>query len=87
MAEPALNSALEQLNDAQRVFQRGTVPDAIYMFKHALVQDAAYSSLLKSKRQQYHQRIAATMVERFAEEAEAQPEFVAHQFTEAGLTK
>ena len=87
MAEPALNSALEQLNDAQLVFQRGTVPDAIYMFKHALVQDAAYSSLLKSKRQQYHQRIAATMVERFAEEAEAQPEFVAHQFTEAGLTK
>jgi len=87
LSEPALDSALEQLSNAQLVFQRGTLPDAIYLFKHALVQDAAYSSLLKSKRQQYHQRIAAVMVERFTEEAETQPEFVAHQFTEAGLTK
>ena len=87
MPEAALDSALQQLSDAQLIFQRGTLPDAIYMFKHALVQDAAYSSLLKSKRQQYHQRIATVMVERFAEEAETQPEFVAHQFTEAGLAK
>ena len=85
MDEPALDSALEQLSDAQLVFQRGIAPQATYVFKHALVQDAAYTSLLKSKRQHYHQRIAAVMVERFAEEAEVQPEFVAHQFTEAGL--
>jgi class 3 adenylate cyclase/tetratricopeptide (TPR) repeat protein len=85
MEEKELDSALEQLSDAQLLFRRGTPPDATYVFKHALVQDAAYASLLKSKRQHYHQRIAAVMVERFAAAADAQPEFVAHQFSEAGL--
>jgi predicted ATPase len=57
------------------------------MFKHALVQDAAYQSLLKSTRQQYHQRIAEVLEAQFPETAEAQPELLAHHFTEAGLTE
>src|SRR5262249_835019 len=58
-----------------------------YTFKHALIQDAAYESLLKSTRQHYHQRIAQVLEEQFAETAEAQPELLAHHFTEAGLTE
>src|SRR5256712_11349794 len=57
------------------------------MFKHALIQDAAYQSLLRSTRQQYHQRIAQVLVERFPDTAETQPELLAHHYTEAGLTE
>src|SRR5262249_34457308 len=65
-------------------YQRG-VPRATYVFKHALVQEAAYQSLLKSTRQQYHERIASALVQRFPHIAETQPEFVAHHYTEAAL--
>jgi len=62
-------------------------PRAYYFFKHALIQDAAYESLLKSTRQQYHQRIAQVLETQFPETTEGQPELLAHHFTEAGLTE
>jgi predicted ATPase len=62
-------------------------PQAIYTFKHALIQEAAYESLLKSTRQHYHQRIAQVLEEQFTETAEAEPELLAHHYTEAGLTE
>src|SRR5262249_1817066 len=64
-----------------------TPPDAEYTFKHALVQDAAYSTLLRSRRQQLHTRIAATLEDRFPEIVAAQPALLAHHCTEAGLTE
>jgi predicted ATPase len=81
-----LQGALTQLVEAELVAQRGMPPQATYTFKHALVQDAAYQSLLRSTRQQYHQRIAQVLAERFPETAETQPELLAHHYTEAGLS-
>ena len=66
---------------------RSATAQATYIFKHALIQDAAYQSLLKSTRQQYHQRIAQVLEAQFPETAEAQPELLAHHYTEAGLTE
>jgi tetratricopeptide (TPR) repeat protein len=71
--------------DAEVVTQRGLPPQATYTFKHALIQDAAYESLLRSNRQQYHQRIAQVLTERFPETVETQPEVVAQHYTAAGL--
>jgi class 3 adenylate cyclase/tetratricopeptide (TPR) repeat protein len=85
--EMALNDALAQLEDAGLLFRRGEPPEAIYNFKHALVQDAAYESLLKSRRQVLHRRIAETLCDRLPSMAETQPEVVAHHFTQAGLTE
>ncbi len=84
MDEPRLQHELSRLTDAEFLYQRGTPPDATYVFKHALIREAAYDSLLKSTRHQYHQRIARVMVSEFSAEAEAQPEFVAMHFTEGG---
>ena len=68
------------------LYQRGVPPQATYLFKHALIQEAAYQSLLRSTRQQYHQRIAQVLAERsFPTTAETQPELLAHHYTEAGL--
>ena len=78
---------LGRLVEAELVYQRGLLPQATYIFKHALIQDAAYESLLKSTRQQYHQRIAQVLEAQFPEMAEAQPELLAHHYTEAGLTE
>jgi predicted ATPase len=83
--EIALQQGLAQLVDAELVYQRGLPPRSRYIFKHALIQDAAYQSLLKSTRQQYHQRIAQVLAAQFPEIAETQPELVAHHYTEAGL--
>jgi class 3 adenylate cyclase/pimeloyl-ACP methyl ester carboxylesterase len=80
-----LGDALEQLVTSELVFRRGAPPDAIYTFKHALVQDAAYQSLLRSKRQQLHARIAQVLEERFPEITARQPEWLAHHYTEALL--
>ena len=80
-----LQRELGRLVEAEIVYQRGVPPQATYTFKHALIQDAAYESLLKSTRQQYHQRIAQVLEAQFPETAEAQPEFLAHHYTEAGL--
>jgi len=80
-----LQGALTQLVEAELVVQRGIPPQAMYTFKHALIQDAAYQSLLRSTRQQYHHHIAHVLEERFAEVGETQPELLAHHYTEAGL--
>ena len=82
-----LGEALEQLVNSELVFCRGAPPDATYSFKHALVQDAAYQSLLKSKRQQLHARIAEVLEARFPEVAKTSPELLARHLTEAGLAK
>src|SRR5262245_51646588 len=83
--EPTLQKDLSQLVEADLLYRQGLPTHVIYTFKHALIQEAAYQSLLKRTRQEYHQRIAQVLVERFPETAEAQPELVAHHFTEAGL--
>jgi predicted ATPase len=80
-----LQRELRRLSEAEIVYQRGVPPHATYVFKHALIQDAAYASLLKSTRQQYHQRIAQTLVAQLPETADSQPELLAHHYTEAGL--
>jgi class 3 adenylate cyclase/tetratricopeptide (TPR) repeat protein len=82
-----LEDALAQLVQAELIFRRGTPPDAEYTFKHALVQDAAYGTLLRSRRQQLHARIAATLEDKFPEIAAAQPALLARHCAEAGLTE
>ncbi len=83
--EEGLEDALAQLAVAELVFRRGKPPQATYTFKHALVRDAAYESLLKSKRQEIHGRIAEALEQKFSEQAEVKPELLAHHLTEAGL--
>ena len=83
--EAALRRGLQQLVEAEFLYQQGLPPQATYLFKHALIQEAAYQSLLKSTRQQYHQRIAQVLEARFPEICETQPELLAHHYTEAGL--
>ena len=85
--EPTLKTALAQLEESELVFRSGEPPAARYAFKHALVQDTAYESLLKSRRQILHQRIAEIVREKFADVVEAEPELLAHHFTQAGLTQ
>jgi class 3 adenylate cyclase/predicted ATPase len=87
VSDEALQHGLKQLVEAELVYQRGLVPQAHYLFKHALVQDTAYQSLLKSRRQQLHQKVAQVLAEQFPETKETQPELVAHHYTEAGLTE
>ena len=83
--EATLQRELERLVEAELVYQRGVIPQATYIFKHALIQDAAYESLLRSTRQGYHRRIAAVLEERFPETADNQPELLAQHYTEAGM--
>jgi predicted ATPase len=85
--EGTLRQGLHQLVAAEFLYQQGLPPQATYRFKHALIQDAAYQSLLRSTRQQYHQRIAQVLEEHFAEIAETQPEWLAHHYMQAGLTE
>ena len=87
MPQQQLDDALEQLVSAELIFRRGTPPDAEYTFKHALVQDAAYSTLLRSRRQQLHARIAATLEDQFPEIVATQPALLAQHCAEAGLTE
>ncbi|MEE8551264.1 MAG: AAA family ATPase, partial [Gemmatimonadota bacterium] len=82
--DEALQDALQQVTDAELLFRRGTAPKAMYTFKHALVQEAAYSSLLRSKRQTLHATVAQVLEERFPETANTEPELLAHHYTEAG---
>jgi TOMM system kinase/cyclase fusion protein len=83
--ERTLRRGLQQLVEAEFLYQQGLPPQATYLFKHALIRDAAYQSLLRSTRQQYHQRIAQVLEARFPAICETQPELLAHHFTEAGL--
>ncbi len=85
LGEPPLQQALSRLVEAELLYQRGVPPKATYVFKHVLIQDAAYQSTLKSRRQQYHQRIAQTLEQRSPDTRETQPELLAHHYTEAGL--
>jgi predicted ATPase len=83
--EPSLQRALAQLVEVEVLYQRGLAPQARYVFKHALIQEAAYHSLLKSRRQHYHRQIARVLEEQFPDTQETQPELLAHHYTEAGL--
>lgn len=83
--EDRLTASLDMLLEAGLIFRRGAGQDAIYIFKHALVQDAAYQSLLIAKRQQLHAKIARILLNRLEETADQQPEVVAHHFSEAGI--
>jgi TOMM system kinase/cyclase fusion protein len=83
--EATVLRGLHQLVEAEFLYQQGLPPQATYLFKHALIQEAAYQSLLRSTRQQYHYRIAQVLEARFPELRETQPELLAHHYTEAGL--
>jgi predicted ATPase len=83
--EETLQQGLGQLVKAELIYQRGLPPQAVYFFKHALGQDTAYQSLLKSRRQQLHQQIAEVLEKRFTDITATQPELLAHHYTGAGL--
>jgi predicted ATPase len=83
--EAELRSALDRLIAAGLLFRRGVPPHVTYLFKHALVQDAAYGTLLREPRRTLHARIAETIESEFAESAESRPELLARHWTEAGL--
>jgi len=85
MPRQQLDHALAQLTDAGLIFRRGTPPDAEYTFKHALVQDTAYGTMLRSSRQQIHARIAAALESQFPDIVLAQPALLARHCAEAGL--
>jgi class 3 adenylate cyclase/predicted ATPase len=86
LPEKRLRWALERLATAELIIARGTPPEALYLFKHALVQDAAYSTLLRDRRRQLHARITSVLEEQFPDTAVTQPELLAHHCTQAGLT-
>jgi predicted ATPase len=85
MPQQQVDDALSQLVSAELIFRRGMPPDAEYTFKHALVQDAAYSTLLRSRRQQIHARIVQVLESRFPEITAAQPVLLAHHSDQAGF--
>ena len=87
LGDNELGEALGQLVEAELVFRQGTPPQATYSFKHALVRDVAYETLLKSTRQQLHGRIAGALRERFPEVIEGKPELMARHCAEAGLAQ
>ena len=82
--EAEVNSALDRLIAAGLLFRQGVAPHATYLFKHALVQDAAYGTLLREPRRALHARIAETLESQFAEIAESQPELLARHWTRQG---
>ena len=84
---PQLRKALDRLTSAGLLFVRGTLPESSYMFKHALVQDAAYGTLLRSRRLKLHSRIAAALEDRFPEIVLAQPALLAQHCAAAGLAE
>jgi tetratricopeptide (TPR) repeat protein len=85
LQEIALNEALERLVESELIHRKGTPPDATYSFKHALVQEAAYGTLLRGRRQQLHARIASVLEEHFSEATETQPGLLARHCAQAGL--
>jgi class 3 adenylate cyclase/tetratricopeptide (TPR) repeat protein len=87
LPEPQLHDGLDRLTHAGLLFVRGTAPDSTYIFKHALVQDAAYGTLLRSRRQRLHGRIVETLENRFSEIVLAQPSLLAQHCAEAGLAE
>ena len=87
LSETSLKGELDKLVDAELIYQRGVSPNLTYMFKHALIQDTAYESLLRSARQEYHRRIAEVLEGQFPKLAATQPELLAHHYTEARLSE
>lgn len=87
MDSRALDQGLERLVEAELIYRRSQAAGTRYVFKHALIRDAAYQSLLKSRRSFLHDRIARAMEQRFPEIRETQPELLAHHYTEAGLAE
>jgi predicted ATPase len=87
LSEHELQTALNRLVASELVFQRGTPPDAVYSFKHALIQDAAHASLLRGTRQQLHARIAEALEAHSPETVDSQPELLAQHYAEAGLVE
>jgi predicted ATPase len=87
MNRTQLDSGLAQLTDSGLAFRRGTPPEATYTFKHALVQDAAYDSLLKNRRQELHGKIASVIEARFPSVCEAEPELLAQHYARAGMSE
>lgn len=87
LGEQELQTELSKLVNAEMLFQRGRGPRISYQFKHALIQDAAYLSLLKGKRQGFHQHIASVLEEKFPATRDTQPELLAYHFTEAGAAE
>jgi TOMM system kinase/cyclase fusion protein len=85
--EAMLQHELARLVEAELIYQRGVIPQATYIFKHALIQDIAYESLLRSTRQEYHRRIAEVLEEQFPEAVQIQPELLARHYTEARLNE
>jgi len=85
MEDAALQTALERLAEADILLVQGLPPDSEYRFKHALIQDAAYENLLKSRRQVLHRHIGEVLRDHFAAGIAAEPELLAHHFTQAGL--
>jgi predicted ATPase len=85
--EISLRHKLAQLVEAELLYQRGAPPQAIYTFKHALIQETAYRSLLRSQRQHFHQQLAQILAERFPQIAQTQPELLAYHCTAAGLSE
>jgi predicted ATPase len=84
---PSLQTALAHITASELIFARGEPPNSTYIFKHALVQDAAYATMVARKRQQLHSRIADAIIEGFPETVETQPELIAHHLAQAGLTE
>ena len=87
MDDAALQAALERLAEADILLVQRLPPESDYRFKHALIQDAAYENLLKSRRQVLHRRVAEVLRDKFPDSATAEPELLAHHFTQAGLTE
>jgi len=87
MEDEALQTALERLAEADILLVQGLPPESEYRFKHALIQDAAHENLLKSRRQALHRRTGEILRDQFTATAAAEPELIAHHFTEAGLTE
>jgi class 3 adenylate cyclase/DNA-binding response OmpR family regulator/predicted ATPase len=87
VSSPTLQTALAHLAASELIFVRGEPPDSTYIFKHALVQDAAYATMVHSKCQQLHSRIADALTQGFPETVETQPELMAHHLAQAGHTE
>jgi predicted ATPase len=87
MEHEVLQQALERLAEADILLVQGLPPESDYRFKHALIQDAAYENLLKSRRQVLHRRVGEVLRDQFAATAEAEPELLAHHFTQAAMTE
>ena len=85
--EDIIQQGLSQLVESELLYQRGKFPKTTYIFKHALIQEAAYQSMLKNTRKKYHKQIADMLLKRFPELAVSQPEIVGHHYTEAGMGK